>query len=142
MSDAPLFACPVAPGGSCEFGAPRAFTDRSGNMGAASIVTCRHCGIGITRPPLADVAFLYEGRESQDFQPLSKGLARRIKDIAFRRDARRLIHDVGTTPAAVLDFGCGSGLFTRCLGDVLPGSKVVGSDFHDDPPGELKGRAY
>ncbi|MDB5698453.1 MAG: hypothetical protein JWN69_1257 [Alphaproteobacteria bacterium] len=106
------------------------------------MLRCRHCGLGITQPPLADVAFLYEGRESQDFQPTSTGLARRIKKMAFRRDAQRLLGQVGLNPRRALDFGCGSGLFTRCLGDVLPDREVVGSDFHAEPPADLAGRAY
>ncbi len=118
------------------------FPDRSGRVGKVTVVRCRHCGVGVTNPPLSDVAFLYEGRESQDFQPLSKGLARAIKTIAFTRDARRLLRQVGRRPKRVLDFGCGSGLFTRCLGDVLPNSSVVGTDFHPDPPAELEGRPY
>jgi SAM-dependent methyltransferase len=111
-------------------------------VGDVSVLRCRHCGIGITHPPLPDVAFLYEGRESQDFQPTTTGLARTIKTIAFRREARHLLKQIGKTPRRVLDFGCGSGLFTRCLGDVLANSEVVGSDFHEDAPADLDGRRY
>lgn len=139
---APAASCPARPDQPCEFGSPEPQPDRSGLIGPVSVLRCRHCGIGITDPPLEDVAFLYEGRESQDFQPLSTGLARTIKTIAFTRDARRLLKQVGRTPKRVLDFGCGSGLFTRCLGDLLPEGSVVGSDFHPDPPGELEGRPY
>jgi SAM-dependent methyltransferase len=134
--------CPVSPDGICDLGTPRSFDDRSGRVGAVSVLRCRHCGVGVTHPPLADVAFLYEGRGSQDFQPTTVGLARTIKDIAFRRDARRLVRYLSATPRRLLDFGCGSGLFTRCLGDVLPGCEVVGSDFHDEPPAELADRRY
>jgi SAM-dependent methyltransferase len=98
--------------------------------------------MGLTNPPLKDVAFLYEGRESQDFQPLSTGLARSIKTIAFTREASRILKQVGRTPTHTLDFGCGSGLFTRCLGDLLSKGSVVGSDFHSEPPAELEGRPY
>lgn len=139
---APAASCPGKPDHPCEFGSPEAFPDRSGLVGEVSVLRCRNCGIGITHPPLSDVAFLYEGRESQDFQPLSTGLARTIKTIAFTRDAKRLLSQFGRTPRRVLDFGCGSGLFTRCLGDLLPVGSVVGSDFHPDPPGELKSRPY
>ena len=34
---------------------------------------------------------LYEGRESQDFQPSVKGIERRIKYAAFSRQARNLL---------------------------------------------------
>jgi 2-polyprenyl-3-methyl-5-hydroxy-6-metoxy-1,4-benzoquinol methylase len=139
---APAAVCPSAPDGRCAFGLPRSFRDRSGKVGAVSVLQCRHCGLGITQPPIADVTFLYEARESQDFQPTSVGLARRIKKIAFRRDARRLLKQIGRRPERVLDFGCGSGQFTRCLADVLPESFVLGSDFHDEPPAELASRPY
>lgn len=139
---APAASCANQTGSQCEFGSPEPFPDRSGRVGDVSVVRCKHCGIGITQPPLSNVAFLYEGRASQDFQPLSTGLARTIKTIAFTRDARRLLNQIGRRPRRVLDFGCGSGLFTRCLGDLLPESEVVGSDFHPEPPAELAGRPY
>lgn len=146
MSDAsqiaPAALCAARDNAPCELGAPQRFRDQSGRVGDVSVLRCHHCGIGITHPPLPDVAFLYDGRESQDFQPTSTGLARTIKTIAFRREARHLLKQVGKTPRRVLDFGCGSGLFTRCLGDILPNSKVVGSDFHEEPPVELADRLY
>jgi len=135
-------ACPVAPHGRCEFETLGAFADKSGKVGTVEVVRCRHCRIGITTPPLPDVAFLYDGRESQDFQPETAGLAHRIKEIAFRRQASRLLREVDFHPKRVLDFGCGSGLFTRCLGDVLGKASVTGSDFHDDPPADLRDRHY
>lgn len=134
--------CSAVPGSPCDFGPPRSFPDRSGRIGAVSVLRCRHCGIGITHPPVPDVAFLYEGRESQDFQPSTTGIARAIKRIAFRREARLLLRQIGAPPERLLDYGCGSGLFTRCLGDLLPKAAVVGSDFHADPPAELSDRAY
>lgn len=139
---APAAACPGSPSGMCEFESPRPFADRSGRVGPVSLLRCRHCGIGITRPPLPDVGFLYEGRESQDYQPGTSGLARLIKRIAFTRDARKLVHQLRHRPERILDYGCGSGLFTRCLGDLVGTAKVVGSDLHDQPPEELSGRPY
>jgi SAM-dependent methyltransferase len=135
-------ACPVAAHGRCEYETLGPFADKSGKVGEVEVLRCRHCGIGITTPPLPDVTFLYEGRESQDFQPGTAGLAHRIKQIAFRRQARALLRDVGSRPERLLDFGCGSGLFTRSLGDVVGPESVTGSDFHDEPPAELRDRAY
>lgn len=139
---APAAECPACHSEPAVFGSPRRFRDRSGRVGNVSLVRCTRCGIGVTQPPLADVAFLYEGRESQDYQPNTRGIARRIKEIAFRRDAKRLLRQVGRNPSRVLDFGCGSGLFTSCLGDLVGPGKVTGSDFHRDPPGDLAGRPY
>ncbi len=93
-------------------------------------------------PPLADVAFLYDNRASQDFQPNTTGLAYTIKQIAFRRQARVMLAQLPEMPRNVLDFGCGSGQFTRCLGDVLLDGTVTGSDFHGEAPAGLAGRPY
>lgn len=134
--------CAVGDGAPCDFAPLGRFTDKSGKVGEVSVVRCKRCGIGVSMPPLADVAFLYEGRESQDFQPDARGLAHGIKDIAFRRQARTLLRQLGAVPRQVLDFGCGSGQFTRCLAEMLPGSTVTGADFHDAPPAELAGRRY
>lgn len=135
-------ACAVAPDGRCDFTSLGTFEDKSGRVGAVGVLQCRHCRIGISTPPLPDVAFLYEGRESQDFQPDTNGLARQIKQLAFARQARQILAQLGAAPGKVLDFGCGSGLFTRCLDDILGVGAVTGSDFHADAPAELAGRAY
>lgn len=142
MNSALVTRCSKRGGTPCEFGPAESLPDRSGLIGDVSVMRCKHCGIGITHPPLSDVAFLYEGRESQDFQPLTGGVARTIKTIAFHREAWKLLRQISKVPQRALDFGCGSGLFTRCLGDVLPRSVVVGSDFDPDPPGELADRPY
>jgi len=134
--------CPVDPAQACDFESLGSFADKSGKVGPVSVLRCRRCGVGISMPRLPDVAFLYDGRESQDFQPDARGLAHRIKQIAFRRQARTLLRHVGARPGRVLDFGCGSGQFTRCLGDLLPDATVIGSDFHDGAPLDLTDRLY
>jgi SAM-dependent methyltransferase len=138
----PRDACPTAADGRCEYDNLGIFDDKSGKVGEVTVLRCRHCGIGITMPPIPDVAFLYEDRGSQDFQPQTSDLAHLIKTIAFRRQARGLLRHAGVRPSRVLDFGCGSGLFTRRLGDVLEDAAVTGSDFHPVPPADLSGRSY
>ena len=118
------------------------FPDRSGKVGEVEVLRCTHCGHGVSRPPIPDVGFLYENRESQDYQPDSKGLARAIKEIAFRSFAKKLARQIGVPDGRILDYGCGSGQFTRLLGDVARGSEVIGADMHADGPPELGERAY
>ena len=146
MADQPTdrFAtCPIRGIQRCRVDVIGSFHDRSGKVGPLTVARCRDCGIGISRPPLADVAFLYVSRESQDFQPGTSGITRALKRVAFLQDARRLPAGVRPYPASVVDFGCGSGLFTRCLGDAAPaGTKVIGVDFHQQPPAELADRPY
>ncbi|MES2492210.1 MAG: class I SAM-dependent methyltransferase [Pseudomonadota bacterium] len=135
--------CAANAGYACELVSLGAFLDRSDKVGAVEVRQCRHCGHGVTFPPLADVAFLYGDRESQDYQPDTRNtLARRIKDIAFRRQARTLLRQIGNPGAQALDFGCGSGQFTRVMGELIPATRLTGSDFFDAPPPDLAGRPY
>jgi SAM-dependent methyltransferase len=134
--------CPVAPDGRCEFGAPEPFFDRSGLVGAVGVARCRHCGIGLSCPPLADVAFLYAARSSQDFQQSGSKLTYTVKRIAFGRQARALMRQIGGAPRRIIDFGCGSGLFTRRLAEIQSGADVIGSDFHSQPPADLDSVSY
>lgn len=134
--------CAANDGSACEFISLGSFEDKSGLVGNVSVSQCNRCGFGISLPPLRDVSFLYADRESQDFQPDTKGLAHEIKDWFFRRQATVLVRQLGEKPALMLDFGCGSGQFTRCLGDLVGPERVIGSDFHDQPPEELRTRDY
>lgn len=127
---------------ACQFVSLGEFIDRSGKVGRVEVVRCWRCGHGLSMPPLPDVGFLYENRESQDYQPDSRGLSRAIKDIAFRYQARKLLRQLGGAPRRILDFGCGSGQFTRLLGEVASGSEVVGGDMHRNCPPELASRPY
>ena len=126
----------------CDFALLGAFPDKSGAVGPQTVWRCTRCGHGVTRPALADVSFLYDNRASQDFQPLTTGLARKIKSLAFNHQARALLAQLPERPGTVLDFGCGSGLFTSALGDRLGPDTVTGSDFHAEPPGDLSDRLY
>jgi SAM-dependent methyltransferase len=134
--------CAAGSASACEFISLGSFDDKSGLVGEVSVAQCWRCGFGVSLPPLRDVGFLYADRESQDFQPETKGLSHRIKGWFFRRQAATLIRQIGGQPASILDFGCGSGQFTRGLGDLIGPEHVTGSDFHEKPPEELSGRAY
>ena len=134
--------CAAQPGQRCDFASIGPFEDLSGKVGHVEVLRCRRCGHGVTTPPLKDVGFLYSGRQSQDYQPDAKGISAAIKDVAFRRQAGKLLRQLPKAPASVLDFGCGSGQFTRVLADMSPQVVVVGTDFHDSPPNLLQGRPY
>ncbi len=135
--------CAVAADRKCDFTSPESFPDKSGKVGPQRITRCRHCGVGITLPPLADVAFLYDDRTGVNFQPkTTTGMARLIKLTAFRRQIGGWLKQLPEQPRRVLDFGSGNGLGARALSDMLPGVEVVGSDFLPTPPAELEGRPY
>jgi SAM-dependent methyltransferase len=135
--------CPLDASRQCSVVSIGRFIDRSKLIGDVSVARCPRCGIGLSQPPLPDTSFLYTSRTSQDFHPGTGGIARFIKSIAFRRDAKALLASLGSTPACVIDFGCGSGLFTRCLAQSLPaGARVIATDFHAEPPNELGSVEY
>jgi SAM-dependent methyltransferase len=142
QTDFPLANCATNPGAKCTFASLGTFIDRSGKVGRIEVLRCTTCGHGISLPTIPDVAFLYEGRESQDYQPGTHGLAHTIKNIAFARQAKRLLKQVGDARKSILDFGCGSGQFTRVLAEQVPQSRVVASDFHPEAPDELSGIDY
>lgn len=135
--------CAVRTGNDCELVSLGSFIDRSEMVGKIEVFQCVHCGHGITHPPIPDVAFLYSNRESQDYQPDTKNfLSRRIKELAFHIQARKLIRQIGKPGKEALDFGCGSGQFTRVLGEMLSATQLTGSDFYQAPPAELTRHLY
>ena len=134
--------CSFSSDDQCDFGTPEPHLDHHQSTGVVSIIRCRRCGVGISRPPLSDVAFLYEDRTSQDFQQSDSRLTHAIKSVAFRQQARVLLRQVASRPSRVIDFGCGSGLFTRQLAELLPESTVIGTDLHPTPPAELGNDRY
>ncbi len=135
--------CPSPADRHCDLYSLGSFQDRSGLFGHVEVLRCRHCGIGISYPPIPDVAFLYADRGSQDFQAATnQGISHFIKQVAFRREASSLLASLPEKPARIIDFGCGSGLFTRCLGDELHDGEVIGMDFHAEAPSDLADRPY
>lgn len=143
MNDRPLAPFCAAGNERCELVSLGLFLDRSAMIGKVEVWQCKRCKHGVSYPPIPDVQFLYADRESQDYQPDAKnGLAHMIKTIAFRAQARKLLRQIGEPGAKALDFGCGSGQFTRVLDDMMPRTTLTGCDFHDSPPADLKGRSY
>lgn len=133
---------PCGAGGVCAFQSVGHYRDQSGKIGEVTLARCVRCGHGISLPPIPDPTFLYEGRESQDFQPDSRGLAHWIKSIAFRRSAKALLTSIDGGKGKVLDFGCGSAQFSQQLAIAVGAGTVWASDFFDEPPSNLKACHY
>jgi 2-polyprenyl-3-methyl-5-hydroxy-6-metoxy-1,4-benzoquinol methylase len=135
--------CAALRGGPCEQVSVGTFLDRSGMMRSVEVRRCVNCGHATTFPPLADVRFLYGDRESQDYQPdIRNSLSKRIKSLAFRFQAKRLLRQVPPLGRTALDFGCGSGQFTTSISSLTPQTEWTASDFFDDRPQELAGCIY
>lgn len=69
-------------------------------------------------------------------------IARTLKRIVFRRGARHILRGLDAAPGLIVDFACGSGLFTQCLAEQAAPARVVGADFHDVAPQELRAAEY
>jgi SAM-dependent methyltransferase len=136
MQELAILHCSEAVGAVCTF-EPLGIHGGCGS----SVVRCKRCGLGITLPHVPDVASLYADRQSQDFQPKTAGLAAAIKGIAFRSRARSFLRMVAARPHEIIDYGCGSGLFTKCL-QAVSGASVHALDFHDTPPVDIGGADY
>lgn len=130
-----ITSCPGSADKVCQF-MPTAIRE-----GADHVVRCDTCGLGVTLPEIDDVAALYADRESWDFQPRTAGLAAAIKHTAFEWNASQMLARLGEQPKAIIDYGCGSGLFTSCLHRIAKG-EVIALDFHEEPPVDLDGPAY
>lgn len=135
-------SCAAAPDKPCDLHSLGSFEDLSGQVGETSVLQCLRCGLGISMPLIADVGFLYAGRDTQDFKQDGSRLGHAIKTVAFRQQATKLLAQLPQRPDRSLDFGCGSGQFTRALGDLLGADRVTGSDFDTAPPADLANRPY
>lgn len=108
-------------------------------LGEYSVRECAQCGIQFTTPqPLAeDVHLLYDDRTSHDFDQ-SASLVDALRRFNNLRQLKRLPRHLLEGSPTSLDYGCGSGFFTRSMREYLPG-RVIGSDFHDSPPPLIAG---
>lgn len=142
---APYRQCPMGEPHSCNFGDALEEAPNIPGPGvfAARVHRCGRCGHGVTRPAIADVSVLYEGRNSQDYQRGDGRFARMVKTFAFDRQARALLRSVGGSPRTIVDFACGSGLFTSRVAAAAPkGARVFALDFFDEAPGDMPGVEY
>jgi len=131
--------CPSRTPERCKFnGTPLA---RDGEDQA--VYCCQTCGLGVTRPPLADTSNLYLDRTSQNFLTYYTSLAGRLKQIRLKMIARAIMSPAAHAPNLVLDFGCGDGALTGAIADELgANARVVGLDFFEEPPPKIGNAQY
>lgn len=111
--------------------------------GICDVYECRFCGHGMSHPPIKDVASLYQGRETQDYQAADRGLVQTIKRWAFRKQALTLLQQSSFESGRIIDFGCGSGLLTEALANARRANhEVVAMDFFESPPASLHRASY
>lgn len=128
-----LQVCPCCGGARLEV-ALNDGADFETGLGQFAVRECLQCGIQFTVPqPLAeDVHLLYDDRSSHDFDD-SASFVDKLRRYNNIRQLKRLPERFREAGKVSLDYGCGSGFFTRSMRQYL-GGRVIGSDFHETPP--------
>lgn len=142
---APYGQCPLKTPSACKFSDEPEVIEGPvpGPFPTCSVYRCQACGHGVSRPALSDVSALYAGRESQDYQGGDGTIATRIKQLVFLRQTRKLMRQVAFRGGMIVDFACGSGVFTNAIAQAAPkGSTVYALDFFEEPPKLLKYASY
>lgn len=130
---------------ACAFGdRPRIVLDTGHPIAPrVEIWQCSICGLGVTRPPMPDVAPLYANRASEDFLARDTGVVRAMKMYVFRKLAKSLLSSASGPVRKVADFGAGSGMLADVFAEqVGPDTTVYALDFFDDPPPGLETAEY
>ena len=130
---------------SCSFGDRPTLVIDTGHPAApeVQIWQCKVCGHGVTRPPMPDVAPLYEGRASEDFLSRDTVPVRILKMIAVKELARSLLGHASGAVKKVADFGAGNGMLANAFATQADRSvEVYAFDFFDDAPPHLAGAHY
>ncbi|MEO1729838.1 MAG: class I SAM-dependent methyltransferase [Pseudomonadota bacterium] len=143
FDDALAHFCMGPSGEPCGFAAEPIVRCNDPEFGEMSVIRCKSCGHGVTTPYIPDVAVLYEGRETQDYQVQDNSIATAIKQFAFRRQTRKMLGQAGFSGGKIVDFGIGSGLYTSCIAaSAGADAQVTGLDFFAEPPAQIGSAQY
>ncbi len=107
-----------------------------------AVHVCSECGHGITLPAMADVAPLYDARESEDFLARDAGWVAALKRMVNLGLARKLLR-YAPDARSIADFGTGNGALAAAFAQqVAPGGKTTGLDFFDTAPDAIGSASY
>jgi 2-polyprenyl-3-methyl-5-hydroxy-6-metoxy-1,4-benzoquinol methylase len=108
--------------------------DHETNLGEFDVYYCRRCKLGFTVPyPTEETSgYLYETKETSDFDIVRDSPIDRLKDYLSRRQITRLAPH--SHVQAVLDFSTGNGRFAVSATKVFPDARVDAVDYQATPP--------
>ncbi len=110
--------------------------DYESNTGQFDIYFCNQCKLGFTEPyPTESTSpYLYETRESSDFDVVQGTLVDRIKDYLARRLLTSLSPRSPEHVRAVLDYSTGNGRFALTAAELFSNASVDAVDYGEQPP--------
>jgi SAM-dependent methyltransferase len=135
-----LSACPVCAAG--RFQHLLDIPDFESHTGIYGVDRCESCNVAFTNPrPTPDsLPELYADRGSADFPDPTAGLGQWLRARAIDAYLRQRLPASGAA-LRVLDFGCGDGALSLGLLRANDSIEVDATDFHDQTPTGLRGRA-
>jgi 2-polyprenyl-3-methyl-5-hydroxy-6-metoxy-1,4-benzoquinol methylase len=115
--------------------------DHETNLGEFDVYFCQRCKLGFTDPyPTEETSgYLYETKESGDFDIIRDSPIDHIKDFLSRRQLARLVPQ--NQIRAILDFATGNGRFAVSAKKVFPNARVDAVDFQANAPPLLRSQA-
>lgn len=110
--------------------------DHESRTGEYDVYLCRRSRLGFTNPyPSEETSkYLYDAKESSDFDPIKQTFLDGIKDLLAKRQLRRLARPGRTKMNAILDYSTGNGRYAVLSTEVFPQARVDAVDFQDEPP--------
>lgn len=117
--------------------------DHESKTGEYDVYVCRRSGLGFTNPyPSEDTSkYLYDTKESSDFDPVKGNFIDGIKDLLARRQLRSLSRGSPDGLKALLDYSTGNGRYAVLGGSVFRQARVDAVDFQEEPPPLIKRNA-
>ncbi len=112
--------------------------DHESGLGEFDVYFCPRCSLGFTDPyPTEETtAFLYDSKESADFDVIKNTIIDKIKDFLSRRQIIRIAQPHKHINS-VLDYATGNGRFAMQSAKVFPNACIHAVDYQDAPPQHL-----
>ena len=108
--------------------------DHETNLGEFDVLFCARCKLGFTDPfPTEETTgFLYDAKDSSDFDVIQHSVIDTVKDFLSVRQVKSLAPH--SHLRAVLDYATGNGRFALSAAKAFPSVRVDAVDYQDAPP--------
>jgi SAM-dependent methyltransferase len=114
--------------------------DRYTKIGEFDVYLCEKHRLGFTNPyPSEDTAhYLYDGKDSADFDLMRGNIFDSIKDYLAIKRIMNMINGKRTGVSAILDYSTGSGRYAVMASRLFPDARVDAVDYQNESPPFIK----